>query len=78
MTTVALTEFRAHASEMFTQVEHGETLVVLRHGRAIAKVVPIEPAASEPSWKKPALRLVCKGAELTEAILAERNDETLS
>ncbi len=73
MTTVTLTEFRSHASGMLTRVEHGETLVVLRHGRPIAEV---SPAAREndtqPSWKKPALRLTAKGAVLSSVILEER------
>ena len=41
MTTITLIDFRSHASGMFTKVENGETLVVLRHGRPIAEVSPI-------------------------------------
>lgn len=78
MTTVTLTEFRSHASGMLNRVERGETLVVIRHGRPIAEVSPISSPAGEPSWKKPALRLVTKGAGLASAILAERDDEGLS
>ena len=78
MTTVTLTEFRSHASGMLSRVEGGETLVVIRHGRPIAEVSPVSSAAGEPSWKKPALRLVTKGAGLASAILAERDDEGLS
>ncbi len=75
MTTVTLTEFRSRASDLLNQVERGETIVVLRHGKPIAKVLPAAAAEanSEPSWKKPALRLVTKGTGLSEAILAERN-----
>jgi antitoxin (DNA-binding transcriptional repressor) of toxin-antitoxin stability system len=58
-------------------VERGETLVVLRHGRPIAEVSPVTASAAAPSWKKPALRLVVKGAGLSRAILAERDDENL-
>ncbi|MCF7838910.1 MAG: type II toxin-antitoxin system prevent-host-death family antitoxin [Candidatus Marinimicrobia bacterium] len=73
MTTVTLTEFRNHASGMFTRVEHGETLVVLRHGRPIAEVFPAAPEGDpQPSWKQPALRLTAKGAALSSAILEER------
>ena len=73
MTTVTLTEFRSHASGMLTRVEHGETLVVLRHGRPIAEVSPVAPqGGAQPSWKRPALRLTAKGAELSSAILEER------
>jgi len=53
MTTVTLTDFRSHASGMLTRVEHGETLIVLRHGRPIAEVSPvIEKDNSQPSWKR--------------------------
>ena len=78
MTTVTLTEFRSHASGMLDWVERGETLVVIRHGRPLAEVSPVSSAVGEPSWKKPALRLVTKGAGLASAILAERDDEGLS
>lgn len=79
MTTVTLTEFRSHASGMLSRVEHGETLVVLRHGRPIAEVSPVSAASGgEPSWKRPALRLSTKGASLSEAILAGRDDEGVS
>lgn len=79
MTTVTLTEFRSHASGMLNRVEHGESLVVIRHGRPIAEVSPISAAAGgSPSWKKPGLRLVAKGASLSAAILTERDDEGMS
>ena len=79
MKRVSLTEFRSHASGMLTEVENGETLVVLRHGRPIAEVVPVRDGdARVPSWKRPALRLVTKGASLSDAILEERERESLS
>lgn len=79
MTTVTLTEFRSHASGMLSRVEHGETLVVLRHGRPIAEVSPVASQKMEqPSWKKPALRLSAKGASLSATILAERDHESVS
>ena len=37
MTSVTLTEFRSHASGMLSRVEHGETFVVLRHGRPLLR-----------------------------------------
>jgi len=79
MTTVTLTDFRSHASGMLTRVENGETLVVLRHGRAIAEVSPVaHPKGSQPSWKTSALRLSTKGAGLSLAILEERERESVS
>ena len=79
MTTVTLTDFRSHASGMLTRVEHGETLVVLRHGRPIAEVSPVTKKDSgQPSWKRQALRLVTKGAGLSSAILEDRAHEDVS
>jgi len=77
--TITLTEFRSHASGMLTQVEHGETILVLRHGRPIAEISPVEDQKnSQPSWKKPALRLSTKGSGLSSAILEERKREGVS
>ncbi len=76
MKTINFTEFRSHASDMMTEVEHGETLLVIRHGRPIAEVSPA--TGLQPSWKRPALRLSAKGAGLAAAILEERERETLS
>ncbi len=79
MTTVTLTDFRSHASGMLTRVEHGETLVVLRHGHPIAEVSPVTTLNdTQPSWKKKALRLSAKGEGLSSAILEERKSENLS
>jgi antitoxin (DNA-binding transcriptional repressor) of toxin-antitoxin stability system len=61
---------------MLDRVEQGETLIVLRHGRPIAEISPV--SGSSPSWKRPALRLVTKGAALSRAILDERNHENVS
>jgi antitoxin (DNA-binding transcriptional repressor) of toxin-antitoxin stability system len=75
MKTVTFTEFRKNASDFFSKVEKGETLVVLRHGRAIAEISP--PVADEaqiPSWKKSRLKLLMKGRSLSKMILEERDN----
>lgn len=55
MRTVALSEFRAHASAMIDLVEQGETVRILRHGKPVAELVPVNPdlAAEVPSYKRP-------------------------
>lgn len=73
MKTITFTEFRKNASELFSEVEKGEKLIVLRHGRAIAKITSPDPDyLTVPSWKKPRLKLEMKGTRLSEAILEER------
>jgi len=71
--TVSFTEFRKNASGLFSDVEKGETLVVMRHGKPIAEILPLQSEVTRsPSWKRPALRLPVKGASLSTAILEER------
>ena len=73
MKTITFTEFRKQASTLLTKVESGETFIIIRHGKPIAEVSPfVEDSAIEPAWKQPGLRLQLKGADLTTAILAER------
>ena len=72
MKSLSFTEFRKKASEILSLVEKGETIRVLRHGKAIAKIVPAETDEKTLSWKRPGLRLVKPGASLSKAILEER------
>ena len=77
MRTVLFTEFRKQASELITEVEHGETLVVIRHGRPVAEVSPIvDIPGSTPSWKRPGVRFATRGRALSAAILEEREAGT--
>jgi len=73
MKTVTFTEFRRHASTLLTEVEQGETVVILRHSKPIAEVIPFADEANQlPAWKRPGIKLKYSGAELSAAILAER------
>lgn len=75
MKTITFTEFRKHASSIFSAVEDGEIIVVLRHGKPIAEITPVSQQAAIPSWKRPCLRLSVRGAKLSSAILEERERE---
>ncbi len=75
MKTITFTEFRKNASELFSAVEQGEVLVIIRHGKPIAEVSPVSSPDRLPAWKQSALRLSSKGAGLSAAILKERTDE---
>lgn len=77
MKTITFTEFRKHASSLFSAVEDGEIIVVLRHGKPIAEISPVSQKNDLPSWKKPGLRLSVKGSELSPAILEERERENV-
>lgn len=77
MKTVSFTEFRKHASNLFSDVENGERLLIVRHGKAIAEINPVSSESKTPSWKKQGLRLSIKGAELSSAIIEERERENV-
>ena len=78
MKTVTFTEFRKHASGLFSDVEGGENLLVLRHGKPIAEISPVSPTPpGAPSWKRRGLRLASKGAALSSAIIEERRGENV-
>ena len=77
MKTVSFTEFRKHASNLFSIVENGEMLVIMRYGKPIAEIKPISKELEIPSWKKPGLRLSVKGAQLSSVILEERECESV-
>ncbi|MGH7049120.1 MAG: type II toxin-antitoxin system Phd/YefM family antitoxin [Acetobacteraceae bacterium] len=40
MVTVSLVQAKAHLSELLDKVEAGEEVVVTRHGRAVARILP--------------------------------------
>ena len=75
MKTVTFTEFRKEASILLTEVEQGGTLIIIRHGRPIAEVVPYAGTSGRtPAWKEPGLRLRARDASLAAAILTERDE----
>lgn len=72
MKTVTFTDFRKRASSFITEVEHGETIVLLRRGKPVAEVIPFSDKFRAPSWKQPGIRLRIPGSDLSSAIIEER------
>lgn len=72
MKTIAFTDFRKRASGFITEVEHGETIVLLRRGKPVAEVIPFCDKFRTPSWKQPGIRLQISGSDLSSAIIEER------
>ena len=73
MMTVSFTEFRKNASAIFTSVENGETVYVLRHGKEIAEITPINKVTKDqPSWKRKRIKLTVQGEEISKIIVEER------
>jgi len=75
MHTTNTTEFRSHAAQFLTAAEEGEVIIILRHGKPIAKLSPISAEDIRPSWQEPALMLKIKGVSLTEELLKDREED---
>jgi prevent-host-death family protein len=77
MHTLSLSEFRAHASEMIDLVEKGDTVRILRHGKAVAELVPVKPdeSTSAPSYHQPFEPVLAlpAGYSAVDNLLAERD-----
>ena len=71
MKQATFTEVRNHAKTYFDLVESGESVRVLRNGKAIADIVPV--IADLPSWKPRKVQpLLLDGVSASRAILEER------
>lgn len=47
MTTVGSYEAKTHLPQLLAEVERGATITITRHGKAIARIVPIANAGSQ-------------------------------
>jgi antitoxin (DNA-binding transcriptional repressor) of toxin-antitoxin stability system len=71
MKTVSFTDFRKNASSFIDLVEKGEHVEIRRHGKIVALLVP-PGGESEPSWRRPGLKLITKAPSLSQAIIEDR------
>lgn len=77
MKTITFTDFRKKASGFITEVEHGETLVLIRHGKPVAEIIPFtDKPRMIPAWKQPGIHLQIQGSDLSSAILEDRESDT--
>ncbi len=75
MKLITSTKFRKDVSTVLDEVEAGATLIIVRHGKPIAELIPYSGAKKSTSaWQKPGLRLQIDGASLSTAILDEREE----
>ena len=51
---VAVTNAKGQLTELVRRAEAGEEILLTRHGKAVARLVPVEAAASGPNTQKTA------------------------
>lgn len=72
-----LSEFRANASAVLDQVQQGQTVRILRHGKPVADLVPVREVDTNrlPSWKQAFAPVqLPPGVSLSQAALEQRDD----
>jgi len=63
---IGVYQAKTHLPELLTKVAHGEQIVITRHGRAVARLVPAEPVR---------MRDVCGVIEELKALAKGRHAE---
>ncbi len=53
MTTVDLREFKGRVSDLIDRVEQGEFVTITKHGRPVARLIPVEPPARRERTIRP-------------------------
>jgi len=74
MITTAFTEFRKKTASYLDKVENGESVIITRHGRPVAELIPATADSQKVSWKKPALKMRIKGVNISKSILEDREN----
>ena len=64
MATIGAYEAKTHLPALLERVERGEEFTITRHGRAIARLVPLDDAPQAPARLVEQLRQVRSGARL--------------
>ena len=69
-------EAKTHLSKLLEEVEAGEQVLITRHGKAVARLVPVEPSATERRQQAvERLRQFRHGKTLGEITLQELRDQ---
>ena len=62
METIGLFEAKTHLSELVARAERGEEVVITRHNRPVARLVPIIGVASDGAGRLQAVNALLKAA----------------
>lgn len=76
MKTVGAGEAKTHFAELLDEVERGEVVTITRHGRPVARFIPVSrPEEMTPDELMDAFREFCKGNRLDGITIRELIEE---
>jgi prevent-host-death family protein len=74
-TSIGAYEAKTHLPRLLAEVEAGDTVTITKHGRPVARLVPVKPRSSSPESVVAALRAarvdVRRGAESVRDMIEE-------
>lgn len=71
---VGFTDLRQELAAKLDLVEKGDTILVERRGKVIAKIIPVNPPKREKSWKRKITPIKVDGPSFTEIIRQMRDE----
>ena len=74
MEYLKFTDFRNHSRECFEKIEDGESYIIIRKGKPVAKILPFNQ--KQAGWKRKITRIKLNKTDKTtiDFISEERND----
>lgn len=72
---ISIRDMRRHLKGVLDRASLGEELIVTRHGRAIARILPIENDARLPDLREFRDAIRIKGPPLSQDLIADRDEE---
>jgi prevent-host-death family protein len=76
MKKVQVNEVREHLAKYLSDAEKGEEIIITKHSRPIARLVPLESSASEfPDLSNHRESITLKNQPLSETVIELRNSE---
>jgi prevent-host-death family protein len=62
MNSIGLFEAKTHLSELVARAERGEEVVITRHNKPVARIVPIAHAEADAATRRAALNALLRSA----------------
>jgi len=62
METVGLFEAKTHLSELIARAERGEEVIITRHNKPVARIVPIESVEPDAAARRAAVSALLRSA----------------
>jgi len=60
--TIGLFEAKTHLSELVARAEQGDEVIITRHNRPVARIVPFVAATAAPAARRAALKALLQSA----------------